>query len=152
MYSCIRYGIPIYGMASSTNLDSLQILQNKLLKVLLNRPYRYSTNQLHNELDILKINDIFKQEVLNFVYCQMNNMLPDIFDEYFITFSNIHNIVIRGHSTQLQIPNHKLEIAAHTVKILGASLWNELSSNLKKCKTLKNFSLNYKKFILPYKT
>ena len=33
---------------------------------------------------------------------------------------HIYIIDRRGHSTQIQIPNHMLEIAAHTVKILGA--------------------------------
>ena len=59
VYSRIKYGIEVWGMTSGTNMGQVQILQNRLLKVLLRKPYRYSTDKLHNELNILKVNDIF---------------------------------------------------------------------------------------------
>ena len=76
LYSRIKYGIPIYGMANLGDLKPIQILQNKLMKVLLDKNYMFSTNQLHTDLNILKITDISKQEVLIFVFSQFNKLLP----------------------------------------------------------------------------
>ena len=75
LYSRIKYGIPIYEMANAGDLKPIQTLQNKLMKVLLNRNYMFPTNQLHSDLNILMINDIFKQEVLIFVFSQFYKLL-----------------------------------------------------------------------------
>ena len=74
-------------MANSGDLKQLQTLQNKLMKVLLNKNYMFPTNQLHTDLNILKIIDIFNLEILIFVFSQFNNLLPEIFDDYYVTFS-----------------------------------------------------------------
>ena len=76
-------------MANSGDLKQLQTLQNKLMKVLLNKNYMFPTNQLHTDLNILKIIDIFNLEILIFVFSQFNNLLPEIFDDYYVTFSQL---------------------------------------------------------------
>ena len=68
IYSRIKYGICAYGFAKKENMDKVQILQNKLLKVLLEKKWRTPTNELHNKLDILLVNDIFLQEISSFVH------------------------------------------------------------------------------------
>ena len=45
----------IYGTANSTDLQSVQTIQNQLLKVLTEKPYRHSANQLHSELKLIKV-------------------------------------------------------------------------------------------------
>ena len=64
VYSKIKYGILIYGTSNNTVLKSVQIIQNQLLKVLTEKPFKYPTNLLHTELKMIKVEDIFKQEVL----------------------------------------------------------------------------------------
>ena len=107
----------------------------------------FSTNQLHTDLNILKITDIFKQEVLIFVFSQFNKLLPEIFENYYITFSCIHNIATRGNTTNFIVPIHNSNIGAWTVKIHGASLWNELPLHMKQCTTIKSFRLEFRKSI-----
>ena len=58
--SKIRYGIEIYGSFNETLSNRLQIVSNKLLKILFNMSPFHSTNQLHKELDILKVKDVYK--------------------------------------------------------------------------------------------
>ena len=76
VYSKIKYGLPVYGMTSQENILRIQVIQSKLLKVLTNKRIRHSTNKLHNELSILKVEDIIKQEILIFVHNYRNNKLP----------------------------------------------------------------------------
>ena len=47
IYPHISYAIEIYGSANDTLISKLQVQQNKLLKLLTKRDYRYSTNKLH---------------------------------------------------------------------------------------------------------
>ena len=103
IYSKIKYGISVYGLAATKNVNKVQVIQNKLLKVLLNKNYRYSTNKLHNEMGILKVEDIFEQELCYFVHNYLNNNLPEAFSGYFRPFSEIHSICTRG-SNNLNLP------------------------------------------------
>jgi hypothetical protein len=79
----IKYGIEIYGNCNSTALKKIQVMQNKILKILSRKPWRYSTNQLHYELKILKCSDIHKLFTGVFVCKQQHDELPDIFSSYF---------------------------------------------------------------------
>ena len=68
VYSRIKYGINIYGQAGSTKISKIQTLQNQLLKVLSEKKYRYPTEKLHKEFDILLVKDIANQELLTFIH------------------------------------------------------------------------------------
>ena len=78
IYSRIKYGISVYGQACDTKLKRIQTLQNQLLKVLSSKNYRFSTDSLHNEFDLLKIKDIVKQEVITFVHNFFSKSLPPV--------------------------------------------------------------------------
>jgi hypothetical protein len=54
------------------------MLQKQLLKVLSGKNYRFSTDMLHNEFELLKIKDIVKQEIITFVHNFFSNSLPPV--------------------------------------------------------------------------
>ena len=60
IYSRIKYGISVYGQACETKLKRIQTLQNQLLKVLASKEYRFSTDKLHEEFELLKVKDIIE--------------------------------------------------------------------------------------------
>ena len=93
IYSRIKYGITLYGQAGTTKLKRIQTLQNQLLKVLLGKKFRFPTDDLHHELNILKVEDITNQEILSFVHNYFANKLPSAFDNYYQTFANLSNRV-----------------------------------------------------------
>ena len=79
----VRYGIEIYGSFNETLSNRLQIVSNKLLKILFNMSPFHSTNQLHKELDILKVKDVYKSCVLKFVFLCLNHTPLRMFNNYF---------------------------------------------------------------------
>ena len=117
IYSNIKYGISIYGLGNKNSLDKIQKVQNQLLKVLTNKRYRYSTNILHNDLNILKVNDIKTLETLTFVHNFFSNKLPSVFDNYFTTFASLHSTNTRNNQRCLIIHNHKANLGANTIKV-----------------------------------
>ena len=64
MYSRIQYGIEVYGSAAKTVIYQLYVTENKLLKVLFNKHYRYHTNNLYRELKLLKSEVVFNSLLL----------------------------------------------------------------------------------------
>ena len=83
IYSRIKYGITLFGHAGTSKLKKIQTLQNQLLKVLLRKDYRFSTNELHNSMDLLKIDDIADQEILFFVHNYFLKKFSPVFDDYY---------------------------------------------------------------------
>ena len=86
IYSKIKYGISAYGLATNNNVIKIQVMQNKLIKILLDKNNRYSTNRIHNEIGALKIDDLANQEISSFVHNYLNNNLPEVFPGYFKPF------------------------------------------------------------------
>ena len=64
IHSRIKYGIETYGSASEYKISKLQILQNKLLKLLIKKERRYSTNKLHKASISWKSNRFTKHRFL----------------------------------------------------------------------------------------
>ena len=142
IYSRIKYGINLYGQAAKNKIKQIQTLQNQLLKVLSSKNYRFSTNELHKEFNLLKVEDIAKQETLTFVHNYFSNSLPPVFDNYFETFSN--NYVTRNGANTIRIKKHATETAALSIQIKGAKLWNGLDNDLWAIQKRKKFRLKFK--------
>ena len=137
IYSRIKYGISLYGQAAENKIKKVQILQNQLLKVITKKPFRYNTDILHNELEILKVKEISFQEILIFVHNYFTNSLPTVFDNYFLHFN--HNYNTRNAALSFRQEAHHTQMAAQSVKILGVKLWNRLENSLKTIPNRKRF-------------
>ncbi len=56
----VQYGIEIFGNTSCNNDKKNPTVQNKCLKTLFNLKWDTSTNELHHNLKVLKVCDVFK--------------------------------------------------------------------------------------------
>ena len=148
--SRIKYGIALYGAADNNVIEPLQILQNKLLRVLTKKDPRYSTNKLHKELELLKVNDIYESEVLTFVYNCVNRNVPNALSNYFITLGDTHNLNTRNKNYLLRDPCLKGKIGRLSVKQKGVQLWNTLDKSLKTADNSKAFRKKLKDTVLSY--
>ncbi len=78
MYSRVQYGIEIFGHSSCNNVKKIQTVQNKSLKTLFNLKWDTSTNELHHNLKALKVCDVFKISISEFVYKSIHNILLNV--------------------------------------------------------------------------
>ena len=56
----------------------------------------YSTNKIHNDLDLLKINDIYESEILSFVYNCINKNVPVALGNYFTILGDMYDFNTRN--------------------------------------------------------
>ena len=117
IYSRIKYGIEVYGHCSATNLNKIQILQNKLMKMLLNMDRLTPTNTLHHNLNILKVQDVFNCNLVNFVNDILIKRCPDVFFEYFVLKQNTYDLRTKG---QVVVPPARIHFGDRQVRIKGA--------------------------------
>ena len=138
VYSRIIYGIVLYGVCRSSLLNKVQVLQNKLIKVLYKLPYRTDTDALHSNLDILKVKDICKYQIQKFVYESVNKTCISQFHNYYKCTHNEHNMDTRQENLlYTRIP--KTKYGEYSLKHYGADLWNSLNQSIKQKESLLTF-------------
>ena len=147
VYSQILYGIEVYGHTSKSNINKIQVLQNRILKILHVKDWFTATNTLHSELCVLKIEDIFKLSLLQFVYKQRNNLLPNVFDNYFKSRQEIHSVNTR-YSYKLEEVRARNKHGQSTVKYKGAKWFNQLPESICQCNTLSSFKKRTKSHLI----
>lgn len=130
IFSRLKYGIEVYGSATKGRLNKLQLMQNKLLKLLCRKDQMYSINQLYIDLNILKVSDIYKSSTLQFVFnCISGNTIPK-FQDYYTFRENLYHHNTR-QSKNLNTHKIRTETGRTTTHYSGATLWNNLNRDLK---------------------
>jgi hypothetical protein len=148
VYSRINYGVEIYGIADKYLLDKLQRSQSRLLKILYNKDWYTPTNELHKNLNILKVEDIVKFFILKFVKNCENGDIPNIFRGYFVKRKEIHDRNTRNKE-RYDIPLYKyVNYGQRTLKFVGTKLYNELPTYITHCKNQKLYAKSIRKMLL----
>ena len=127
IYSKIKYGLEVYGNTSSRNISKLQVMHYKLLKYVMRFYIRTGTN--HTTLDIIKVEDIHKNNVLTFVNMCLIGKCPEIFNQYYRVKTIPYETRQEG---SLDMPSHRIEYGARSVKVVGVKLWNSLEKDMEK--------------------
>ena len=127
VYSNISYGIEVYGSCSDTSLDRLQVIQNKLSKLLLRLDPYTSTNFLYSELNILKVRDLYNTSLLLFVHANLKGNCPTAVKNYFVRKNSTYNTRQTGH---LEYRRARLDLGTSGVQY-AAELWNLLNDVIK---------------------
>jgi len=56
----ITYAYPVWGNCSATHLKKIQIFQNKVLRIITNAPWFIRNENIHKDLQIVKIEDLIR--------------------------------------------------------------------------------------------
>jgi hypothetical protein len=145
----IKYAIEIYGSACKTALRPLQVVQNKLIKILCKRSYDSSSSELLREKSILNCKHLNRLFTNIFVYKQQNNMLPDIFSRYYTRQIEIHDHNTR-QNLDLSLPPFLTTCGQKSVKYFGAQLWNCTPKNIRESSSLYTFKKAYRELLLHF--
>ena len=147
IFPYIKYGIELYGSASNKHLNKLQVLQNKMTKILCKRDYRSSSSELLKEKNILNCKNIHRLFINIFVYKQKNGLLPGIFNDYFTSVNEIHQHGTR-FNTNLSLPNLSTAYGQKSIKYEGAKIWNNTPPSIQGSQTLYSFKRLFKSLLL----
>ncbi len=138
--SKIGYGLEAYGVTCSKHINEIQVLQNRILKIIHFKDRKYSTNRLHKDLNITKIDDFYRLKILKFMHNVHfeSNALPEVFQSYFLTNESSHKYDTRQKHCYKVIKSKK-KWGDLTLKNVGARLWNRLTPSLKTIPKHKTF-------------
>ena len=148
IYSRLSYGIEIYGMAKTTTLKPLQIMQNKILKMLTCKENRYPTNMLYSELDLLKVSDIHRLKMHTILYRYCTGKLPNFFNRIFKPTNTNPSAPQTRNNSLFNITRPKTTYGKLLLNNYGFNLWQSLPSNIKESSSLSIFKSSVKSHLL----
>ena len=127
IYPKINYGIELYANTYFTQLDKLITLNNKILRILQNKPFRSHRADLYAEYNSLPIDLLFKFNVSVLMHkCIYNKQtLPQVFHNY-----TSQNKIVHLHDTRSKNSLHLTQVntkfGSKAINIIGTKIWNSL--------------------------
>ena len=138
----ILYGVELYANTYKTYLNRLVKLNNKLLRILQNKPVDTPTKELYDEYSTLPIGDLHVQQLLIFVHKFIHHPtdIPDIFFQanYFITNNKFYEYNARTNRN-LHIYRPHTSYGQRNIKFKAAKLWNDLPGFLQTITSIDAF-------------
>ena len=175
VYSHLNYGIHAWGSASSTNLNKLVVLQKKAVRILSGVQYFQiygqpqgplpASNPLFKNLEILKLEDIYKLNIAIFIFSSLNKDNPSIFHDWFTYNHLIHSQNTRASANVFQRhyfdvgyiePSRALRTQRHNlvkyggrlIQVYGPVLWNSIPDLIKDANSINTFKYKLKKHFI----
>lgn len=134
--SRLRYMLPVWGTCGRTNFNKVQILQNKILKILFNYNRLTSTETLYRELKVSKISIILELEQCKLMHKIVNKKQKS---NTKITFCNsIHEHETRIHNNIYQIFT-RTNIGLNNAIVNASKTYNILPEYIKNIKRYTKF-------------
>lgn len=141
----LDYLIEVWGTAAKTNLNMIQIAQNKLIKRLFNYNFLTPTTILYKETKIL---NILQSYIYNTCILIRKILTKDIHIQ--ITFTKkqqVQKIKLRNaNDIKLSVP--RTNYGKKSIMYEGAQLYNKLPKDIKHAKSIKTFKKLLKHYLL----
>ena len=147
IHADLNYSVLNWGSASNTTIEPLTKLQNKAIKII--NPTNMGSLQDHfQHLNILCLPKLYSFSVGKFMHSYHNKLLPNHFDEYFITLSSIHYHSTRlATSKNLFLPRVNSSSGKCSLKFIGPKVWSSILNDIK-LSTTCTFKWKLKKHLL----
>ena len=143
----LNYGLLVWGNTYQTFLDKLEVLQNKVIRIICNAPIRSEIDPLFFENNILKLRDLYHFQLGQFMFRFTHGRLPHAFNNMFLRNQNIHRYPTR-QANDFHLPLMRTARAQSTFIFEGPKFWNSLSNDITSCPSLNTFRDELKKFLL----
>ena len=69
------------------------------------------------------------------------------FKDYFVQNCTVHNHITR-HCLNFQLPLHRTNIRANSIRVSGVKFWNSISLELRQKPSVFSFKRNIKKYLI----
>jgi hypothetical protein len=137
--SVLTYCIAAWGGAEKSDLQDLQVMQNKAAQVVLNYPSRSHRETMYNKLAWLTVNQSVVFHSVLAVFQIRNSGEP----EYLANFLKNDN-----YRSNIIVPNTSLSLAKKSFCFRGAEMWNLVPAQIRSIEKVTSFKKELKKWVL----
>lgn len=149
VYPHLLFGIEVYGSACKTQLTKLHTLNNKLLRILLNKKLDTPICDLYKAMGTLSIFQLHDFQMLTLackgIHCR--ELIPSVFHQFFVSSIGVHTHSTRNISS-LYRDHVRTGFGARTIKYHCGKLWNNLPVNLRQVSSIHVFKRKVKEYLM----
>ena len=136
--SVLCYCLPLFGGCSNSQVQMLQVQQNKAAQIVLNFPPRTSRDLMFDKLKWLTVSQLIAYHTAITVYRVRLSKSPE----------HLANLLCReNHNGHIILKNPKLQVYKDSFIFRGGILWNKLPRELRSCLTFPKFKSDLKGLI-----
>ena len=148
----ILYGIELYANTYSCHVDKLNKLNNKILRIIQNKPLSTHVLELYSNFNTLPIKDLHMQQLLILVHKCMHHLetLPNVFANYFTINKYVHDFNTRRRD-DIHMYCCNLSLGLRCTGARAGSLWNSLPNNMKVYMSVRVFKIKLHNYLLSLK-
>jgi hypothetical protein len=147
IYPYLDYGITLWGSTHSTYVGTIYKLQKTTMRIIANVKYNDHSSPLFKNLNILKLEDIYKLKVANYMYAFNKQILPSPLMNIILFNSNMHEHNTRNKENP-HINARRTIITSNSLRHKGPEIWYQISEIVKSKKTIESFIKNLKKHMI----
>ena len=126
IYSQLAYGILAWG--HSTSINKIFLLQKRVLRIMQNKSYRHHTDPLFRSANILKLPDIYTQQVILFVQKLKEKKMPLSFNDFLP--ENTRNIRRTRYFSHFQRTRPRTTFTSLLPRHHFIKIWDKLNKDL----------------------
>ena len=126
----LQYCLSSWGGTSNSNLNPLLIRQKRMIRIIMNKPFRSPSSPLFFELKVLKLHELYKFRIAILMFNNKSGKFQ--MPQSLVPLSNLHT-----HDTRLRANQNYVIPPAHTnlkktsFSYVGPRIWQDIPSDLK---------------------
>ena len=127
-YSHLIYGCNVWGLSSEENIQKIEVLQKKCIRILTFADFTAHSNPIFIDLKLLKVRDVIKLSQLQLVYGFVSGRLPVDLMTLFRLSGDVHtnHVLSSSVNSLIYIPTINTKAYGNqSVRYSCARLWNE---------------------------
>lgn len=141
-HSHLTYGVALWGLSS--HIHRIQVLQNKILKNILNLPILFNTLRLYEISNVMPVKGVCHFQLMLGIYKILHNIGH-------INISSVerfnHRFETRNRN-DIRILNNVNVLTSQRISVAGSSLFNNLPSCVKSIGNLRSFKIELNRLLL----
>ncbi len=146
IYPYLIYCCIIWGSASATALHKLEVLQNRAVRIITRSPFRASVSPIYKQLNLLKLCDVRRLQIVLFMYKCKYALLPESCMNY-CTINFLHSYNMRNvHYFAVQ--PFRTSIREHSICVEGPRVWDSLPVPLQASESIETLKRNVTKHFI----
>ena len=131
-YSFLIYGCNVWGLTTKENIEKIEVLQKKCVRILTFSPFNSHTHDIFKDLGVLKVRDVIEMHQLKLVFDFFNCGLPSDLMTLFTPASVVHPTQVLNSSLNNLLYIPKINTTTYgnkSLKYQCAILWNKCFKN-----------------------
>ena len=119
----LNYGVLVWGTQSNLN-NKIVKLQKRAVRIITSSNYLAHSEPIFKKLYFLKLDDIYRIQLLKFIYKLINKQLPDYFNQNLLLYNTQRHQHATRACTNVFIPRVNHEFLERNIRFSIAKIFN----------------------------